>query len=276
MKVDVAEIARNNGKKGTLEIKQQPVAKIEAVQYFKQLNKLTEAMRKDIREQLMPLVKSLESQYATDGYADQITQLVASLSLKYGNVTSLLAKQTAEAVVGSVASKNKKGFNASINKAVGVDLSNVLVDEGLNDFLEAQVNKNVSLIKSIPDEYFKSIETVVMNGTANGLRWEAIAREIGGIKDISSVNGKLQNRIKLIARNEASNINASINKRRQEQLGVEKFKWQTAQDERVRQSHAQINGNVYDWDSLPTVDGVKTSPGQPINCRCIAIPVIEL
>jgi len=233
-------------------------------------------MRKDIREQHMPLVKSLENQYATDGYADQITQLVASLSLKYGNVTSLLAKQTAEAVVGSVASKNKKGFNASINKAVGVDLSNVLVDEGLNDFLEAQVNKNVSLIKSIPDEYFKSIETVVMNGTANGLRWEAIAREIGGIKDISSVNGKLQNRIKLIARNEASNINASINKRRQEQLGVEKFKWQTAQDERVRQSHAQINGNVYDWDSLPTVDGVKTSPGQPINCRCIAIPVIEL
>jgi len=99
MKVDVAEIARNNGKKGTLEIKQQPVAKIEAVQYFKQLNKLTEAMRKDIREQLMPLVKSLENQYATDGYADQITQLVASLSLKYVNVRSLFAKQTAEAVV---------------------------------------------------------------------------------------------------------------------------------------------------------------------------------
>jgi len=32
IKIDVAEIARNNGKKGTLEIKQQPIAKIEAVQ----------------------------------------------------------------------------------------------------------------------------------------------------------------------------------------------------------------------------------------------------
>lgn len=276
MKVDIAEIARSNGKKGSIEIGQQPVAKIEAVQYFKRLNKLTEAMRKDVRDQLIPLLKSLENQYATDGYADQITQMVASLSLKYGNITSILAKQTAESVVGSVAAKNQKGFNASINKAVGVDLSNVLFDEGLEDFLEAQVNKNVSLIKSIPDEYFKSIETVVMNGTVNGLRWESIARQIGGIKDISSVNGKLQNRIKLIARNETSNINASINKRRQEQLGIEKFKWQTAQDERVRQSHAKINGDVYAWDDLPTVDGVKTSPGQPINCRCIAIPVIEL
>ena len=276
MKVDIADIARNNGKKGTLEIKQQPIAKIEAVQYFKQLNQLTEAMRKDVREQLMPLVKALESQYAADGYADQLTQMVAILSLKYGNIASVHAKPTAEKMVGSVSSKNQKAFNASIKKEVGVDLSTILSDEGLSDFLEAQVNKNVSLIKSIPGEYFKSIETTVMNGVANGMRWEEIAKEIGGIKDISSVNGKLQNRIKLIARNETSNINASINKRRQEQLGVDKFKWITAKDERVRDSHAKIDGNIYDWDNLPTVDGVKTSPGQPINCRCVAIPVIEL
>jgi len=276
MEIDIAEIARNNGKKGTVEIKQQPVAKIEAVQYFKQLNKLTTEMRKDIREQLMPLLKALENQYATDGYADQITQMIARLSLKHSNTVNTQATQTAEQMVGSVSQKNKKGFDAAIKKSVGVDLSSILIDEGLSDFLEAQVNKNVSLIKSIPDEYFKSIETVVMNGASSGLRWESIAREIGGIKDISSVNGKLQNRIKLIARNETSNVNASINKRRQENLGVKKFKWVTSQDERVRTSHAKINGNVYEWDNLPTVDGVKTSPGKPINCRCVAIPVIEL
>jgi len=276
MQVDLKEIARNNGKKGTVEIKQQPVAKIEAVQYFKQLNKLTTEMRKDIREQLIPLLKALESSYAADGYADQITQMIARLSLKHSNTVNTQAKQTAEQMVGNVSQKNKRGFDAAIKKSVGVDLSSILIDEGLSDFLEAQVNKNVSLIKSIPDEYFKSIETVVMNGASSGLRWESIAREIGGIKDISSVNGKLQNRIKLIARNETSNVNASINKRRQENLGVEKFKWVTSQDERVRISHAKINGNVYEWDNLPTVDGVKTSPGKPINCRCVAIPVIEL
>lgn len=63
---------------------------------------------------------------------------------------------------------------------------------------------------------------------------------------------------------------------RQESLGVKEFKWVTAHDERVRPSHAKINGNIYSWDNLPTVDGVKTSPGQPINCRCIAIPVIKI
>jgi SPP1 gp7 family putative phage head morphogenesis protein len=276
MKVDIADIARNNGKKGSIEISQQVVPKIEAVQYFRELNKLTKAMRLDIREQLLPLLKSFNSQYATDGYVDSITNTIATLSLKYSNLTALLAKSASTKMVTGIATKNKKGFDRSLEKVVGVDLSSILVDEGLTDFLDAQVNKNVSLIKSIPEKYFTDIETVVMNGVANGQRWEQIAREIGGVKDISSINGKLQNRIKLIARNETSNINASINKRRQEQLGIESFKWVTSGDERTRESHAKLNGKVFDWDNLPTVDGVKTSPGQPINCRCIAVPVIQL
>ena len=276
MKVDIADIAKQNGKSGTIEISQRPIPKIEAVQYFKELNKLTTAMREDIRKELIPALQALESQYTTDGYADQLTQLIGRLSLKYSNIATAGAKPVSQKMVGSVAGKNQKAFNTLVNKAVGVDLSSIIADEGLEDFLEAQVNKNVSLIKSIPDEYFKSIETIVMNGTANGLRWEQMAREIGGVKDISSVNGKLQNRIKLIARNETSNINASINKRRQENLGIEEFKWVTSADERVRDSHARLNGKVFSWDDLPVVDGVKTSPGQPINCRCVAVPIIRL
>lgn len=276
MKIDIAEVAKQNGKKGTIEIEQRPIPKIEAVQYFKQLNKLTTAMREDIRKELIPALQALEGQYTTDGYADQLTQLITRLSLKYQNVTTLGAKPVSERMVASVAGKNQKAFNALVNKAIGVDLTAIIADEGLGDFLEAQVNKNVALIKSIPDEYFKSIETIVMNGTANGMRWEEMAREIGGVKDISSVNGKLQNRIKLIARNETSNINASINKRRQENLSIKEFKWVTSEDERVRDSHARLNGKIFSWDDLPTVDGVKTSPGQPINCRCVAVPVIKI
>ena len=276
MKVDIADIAKQNGKSGTIEVPQRPIPKIEAVQYFKQLNKLTTAMREDIKKELIPALQALESQYTTDGYADQLTQLIGRLSLKYQNVAALGAKPVSQKMVGSVAGKNEKAFNALVNKAIGVDLTAIIADEGLEDFLEAQVNKNVALIKSIPDEYFKTIETIVMNGTANGLRWEQMAREIGGIKDISSANGKLQNRIKLIARNETSNINASINKRRQENLNIKEFKWVTSADERVRDSHARLNGRIFSWDDLPTVDGVKTSPGQPINCRCVAVPIIKI
>ena len=276
MKIDISAIAKNNGKKGTIEIKQQPVPKIEAVQYFKTLNKLTKSMRYDVKNKIFPIIRLLEKKYTTDSYVEDITQVVAMLSLKYANETASVAKTIAKKMVYNISSKNKKSFDKSLKNQTGVDLSDILVDDGLTDFLDAQVSKNVSLIKSIPQEYFKSIETVVMNGVANGLRFEEIAKQIGGIKGISSVNGKLQNRIKLIARNETSNINSSINKRRQEWLEIKEFKWVTAHDERVRTSHARINGNIYNWDDLPIVDGVKTFPGQPINCRCIAIPVIKI
>ena len=277
MEIDISAIAKNNGKKGTIEIKQQPVPKIEAVQYFKTLNKLTKSMRYDVKNKIFPIIRLLEKKYTTDSYVEDITQVVAMLSLKYANETASVAKTIAKKMVYNISSKNKKSFDKSLKNQTGVDLSDILVDDGLTDFLDAQVSKNVSLIKSIPQEYFKSIETVVMNGVANGLRFEEIAKQIGGIKGISSVNGKLQNRIKLIARNETSNINSSINKRRQELLEIKEFKWVTANDgDRVRPSHAKINGNIYNWDDLPIVDGVKTFPGQPINCRCIAIPVIKI
>ena len=276
MKIDIADIARQNGKKGVIEIPQRPIPKMEAANYFKELNKLTTGMREDIRKELIPALQALQSQYTTDGYADQLSQIIARLSLKYQNVALLGAKSVSQRMVTSISTKNQKAFNTLVNKEIGVDITAVIADEGLEDFLEAQVNKNVALIKSIPDEYFKAIETIVMNGTANGMRWEQMAREIGGVKDISSINGKLQNRIKLIARNETSNINASINKRRQENLNIKEFKWVTSEDERVRDSHARLNGKVFSWDDLPVVDGVSTSPGQPINCRCIAVPIIKL
>ena len=151
MKIDIAEIAKNNGKKKDIEIEQRPIPKIEAVQYFKELNKLTTAMREDIRKELIPALQALESQYSMDGYADQLTQLIGRLSLKYSNIATAGAKPVSEKMVKSISSKNQKAFNALVNKAVGVDLSSIIADEGLEDFLEAQVNKNVALIKSIPD-----------------------------------------------------------------------------------------------------------------------------
>lgn len=274
--IDLKKIAKENNKSGTIELRQKPLSKLESVKYFRELNKLTKAMRLDIRKELLPLLKSLNSQYASDGYADQLSKVIKQLSMKYSNLTEIFAKGAAQKMVTTIATINQKVFLNQVNKKIGVNLEGVLVDEGMSDFLEAQVNKNISLIKSVPDEYFKAIETTVMNGAVNGLRWEDIAREIGGIKDISSVNGKLQNRIKLIARNETSNINAAISKKRQEDLGVKKFKWETSQDERTRESHLVLDGKVFEWKNLPIVDGVKTSPGRPINCRCVAIPVIEI
>ena len=58
---------------------------------------------------------------------------------------------------------------------------------------------------------------------------------------------------------------------RQMKLGIERYRWRTAGDTRVRTEHAMREGQIFSWDRPPP-DG---HPGQPINCRCYAEPVIE-
>jgi hypothetical protein len=58
---------------------------------------------------------------------------------------------------------------------------------------------------------------------------------------------------------------------RQKQLGVTSFVWQTMGDERVRDEHAERDGQEYEYDDPP--DGEL--PGEPIMCRCWAEPVLD-
>ena len=118
-------------------------------------------------------------------------------------------------------------------------------------------------------------------------------KQLKGIKNISSSFGKLENRIKMIARNETSTINATINKARYEQLGIKIYQWQTANDERVRDTHEVLEDKycTYDddtvyadtledakagkWKKRSSISAVQKAPGMDYNCRCVAIAVID-
>ena len=47
-------------------------------------------------------------------------------------------------------------------------------------------------------------------------------------------------------------------------------RWRTVGDSRVRTAHRAREGQIFAWDKPPS-DG---HPGQPINCRCYAEPII--
>lgn len=72
----------------------------------------------------------------------------------------------------------------------------------------------------------------------------------------------------LIARDQVGKLYGQVNAIRQKEVGVEKFVWRTAEDERVRAEHEQRDGETYSYDDPP--DGEL--PGEPILCRCYAEP----
>ncbi|XWN32883.1 MAG: minor capsid protein [Devosia sp.] len=61
-----------------------------------------------------------------------------------------------------------------------------------------------------------------------------------------------------------------INAERQQMLGIDRYTWLSRDDERVRDSHASNDDNVFWWDEPPE-DG---HPGEAHNCRCVAEPLL--
>lgn len=78
-------------------------------------------------------------------------------------------------------------------------------------------------------------------------------------------------RARAIARDQVAKLNGQINADRQVAIGVTHFRWKTRQDRRVRPKHKARRDKVYAWEDPP--DG--EIPGQPINCRCHADPVVD-
>ena len=60
-------------------------------------------------------------------------------------------------------------------------------------------------------------------------------------------------------------------------IGMEAYVWRTCGDEKVRDGHRALNGRVFKWDEPPIEDphtGHRAHPGEAMNCRCTAIPLI--
>lgn len=235
------------------------------VKYRKTLQSLAKKLSNLATAELIPVLKQLQPEYVNDGYALSLSQVFDRMVGTFANIDKQ-AQIVAGSFVDGTNSNNRKRFYSAIEKSVGVDLSSIVQGEQLEDILIGSTRENVTLIKSIPAEYFKKIETIVFTGTTQGNKVSSM------IKDIQKLNGSTKKRAKLIARDQTSKLNSVLNQQRQQNLGVEEYIWRTADDGKVREDHAANNGKRFRWDKPP-----KTGhPGEGIQCRCIAQPIIEI
>lgn len=273
MSILLKDIIKRKPKKAVKLNKLQYPKVIEA-EYYKALKSIADNMKRIVKEDLLPVLKAKQSEYTADGVVEDIMIMFDRLR---AFESPSMAIQTASKMVRSIDKVNLEKLKASISQRFGVDMPDMFAREGIEKFVTANIAKNATLIKSIPSEFIKDIETQIYNGISSGSTYKTIEQKILGTDGITSSFGKLENRIKLIARNEVSSINGQINMQRLKSVGVTKFIWQTSNDERVRDSHADLDGQTFSWDALPTNErGEEISPGTDFNCRCVSVPVFEL
>ena len=217
---------------------------------------------------------------ARDALSSEADWLVHRVKGKLGGLDDF-----AKRLAGIAAVQNRDGVDdrliAEIRRAIGVDVSNLLRSNGqLLQSMQKAVEANVALIKSVPGQYLDRVHETVTAGWSSGIRWESLVEQIQRDGDIT------ENRAKLIARDQTAKLNSAFNQERQQQVGIERYEWSTSEDERVRPEHAAMETldvgfgpGVFSWADPPLKDssgGEPCHPGEDIQCRCVAIPVVDM
>jgi SPP1 gp7 family putative phage head morphogenesis protein len=121
----------------------------------------------------------------------------------------------------------------------------------------------VELIKNIDNIAKTRLKSLIRKNFQNGGKAEEMINEIQKIADFH------ETRARLIARDQTSKLEGTVDKLSQISIGITHYIWVTQGDERVRDSHKALNGTTRQW-------GFGIEPKQEINCRCYALPVTAL
>jgi SPP1 gp7 family putative phage head morphogenesis protein len=148
------------------------------------------------------------------------------------------------------------------------------ITPAMRDVLDATVAENVSLIKSIPQEYAKQIEGMVMRSVTAGRDLSSLSKEL------RSRYGVSKRRAALISRDQNNKATAVMTRVRQQEIGITEAVWlHSGGGKEPRRTHLQNSGKKYKiaegwFDPDPRV---KRSiwPGELINCRCVSKPIVK-
>jgi len=151
-------------------------------------------------------------------------------------------------------------LDRQVRQALGVPLMSV--EKPIRDLLPGFATDNVALIKTVGERYHERISKDVQEAFDSGVHPETLAQRFVELDDIAESDARR------IARDQIGKLNADFNQERQESLGITGYIWRTSNDERVRNEHADREGEHFEWDDPPE-DG---APGEAVMCRCFAEP----
>lgn len=216
--------------------------------------------------QLRAIERQANDSIRVDAFAQDIETLMGEVRLRYGQEVSAAQIQATAAAAGrQVELFSSVQLNRVFKSALNIDVDALFPDAAAA--IEAFTVDNVSLISTIPEKYFAEIEQTALRNIRAGRRFSEWQGEISKRFDVA------QSRAKLIARDQVNKFNGELNRVRQQALGIRTYTWRDSNDERVRETHEEFDGNTYSWSGKNQAP--EGPPGFPIQCRCNADPDIE-
>lgn len=219
------------------------------------------------RDRILPAYERALSDLIMDAPDGDLRLILDEAAAEVAAVTSSTSViRSLEDWLTRVVGWHAKAWAARVISAVGVDVY-PFIDLRANDTeIRAFRQWIADLITSINDKLRDDIQNVVWQGFLNRTPRRQIARELTARIGIG------RRRAQLIASDQANKVAAKLTQIRQEEAGIRRFSWQTARDDRVRASHAELQGRIFEWRKPPSIG----LPGTPIRCRCTGAAVLDL
>jgi uncharacterized protein with gpF-like domain len=200
------------------------------------------------------------------------------------------AQAVARRFVAEVARRDDKAWQ-TYSRTFARTLYQEIQQAPLGEALRMALQQQYDAILTLPNGMLEKIHDLIIGegGTLfSATRSDVLADRLTELGDYS------KQRANLIARTETARVAGTLTQVRAQHIGSEEYIWRNVGDARVRPalslspatfaqlntlekgSHRKLGGTTQRWDSPPVVapNGVRAHPGQWINCRCFAEPVI--
>lgn len=244
-------------------------AGIEAA-YRKRLQALARAMAADILKRLKRAYRPAASRLGMD--EDPIVTLRTVMRL-WGRLWIKRFDDLSTEVAALFARRAQENLDATFRRRLKDAGFTVRFrpTERMTSAYRAVVAENVSLIRSIPRQFAKDVESAV---------WTSVMRG-GAMHELSSEvrrrYGVTYRRAALIARDQNAKAKAVLENARRAELGITEAMWMhSSAGKQPRPTHVAMHGKrfkiaegMYDSD-----EGKWVQPGELINCRCTSRSIL--
>jgi SPP1 gp7 family putative phage head morphogenesis protein len=172
---------------------------------------------------------------------------------------------------GEVIDDVNVGLNKTVNKVLGISVE---LTDAQRQVITQQFSENLKLfVKDFAESQIISLRKDVEKAVFAGIRAESLQDVI---KDRFKVS---ESKAKFLAKQEISLLTAKYKQSKYQEVGINRYKWSTSQDSRVREDHKELNGKIFSFDDPPITNkdtGARNNPGEDFGCRCKPIPIAEI
>jgi uncharacterized protein with gpF-like domain len=247
--------------------------------YRKALQTLLRDMAADIRKRLKRAYRPAKERLALDAAAEHamddddpviaLRTLMRYLSRRWLRRFDKMAKDIAE----DFATRSQTDFDFAFRKRLKEAGFTVRFrpTEHMVSAYRATVAENVSLIRSVPQQFLKDVEGAVWRSALKGGAAYDLSTEIRAKYGVSA------RRAALISRDQSAKARTTFEQSRRLELGITHAVWRHSSAGKLpRPSHVRMNGQKFDiakgmWDSA---EQKWIQPGELVNCRCTSRAVI--